>query len=300
VFKLVENVEEEFAQFLKGDLDETIVPSERTDEILADPQYQKYQFIRKPTLGLLFIAFNTRLKPFNDKRVRQAFNYAVDKETIVREITKMGSIPATGVLPPGMPGYDPDLQGYAYNLAKARQLLAEAGYPNGARFPVVQLWTVSKAESVKAELAAYQKYLAAIGVKVEIHVASDWTSFEAMVRAQKLPMFRLSWYADIPDPDNFFSPLLRSSDAGYYRFYGNPQVEQLLDQAMAALDDTRRIALYREVERMVMDDAPWITQHYYVSQRLYQPYVQGVEVNLLGDRAIPIRKIWFMQSPTKG
>jgi peptide/nickel transport system substrate-binding protein/oligopeptide transport system substrate-binding protein len=294
VFKIGENFEEEFAQFLKGDLEETIVPSGRTDEILADSKYQKYQFIRKPTLGILFIAFNTRLKPLDDKRVRQAFNYAVDKEAIVREITKMGSIPATGVLPPGMPGYDPELRGYTYNPTKARQLLAEAGYPAGAGLPVLQLWTANRAESTKAELTAYQKYLAAIGVKVDIHIAPDWTSYEAMVREQKLPMFRLSWYADVPDPDNFFSPLLRSSSAGYYRFYGNPQVEQLLDQALAALDETRRIALYRQAERVVMDDAPWIMQHYYVSQRLYQPYVQGMEINLLGERAIPMEKVWFM------
>jgi oligopeptide transport system substrate-binding protein len=298
VFKIGGTFEKDFDEFLKGNLEETIVPSERTDKILTDPQYQTYQFLRKPMLGLLFIGFNTHRKPFDDKRVRQAFNYAVDKETIVREITKMGSIPATGVLPPGMPGYDLDLRGYAYDPAKAGQLLAAAGYPDGAGFPVVQLWTFSKAESTRAELAAYQKYLAEIGVKVEIHFAPNWPSFEAMVREQQLPMFRLAWYADVPDPDNFFSPLLRSSGAGYYRFYGNPQVEQLLDQALAELDEARRIALYRVVERIVMDDAPWITQHYQVFQRLYQPYVQGVEVNLLGDRAIPMRKIWFVKGST--
>jgi peptide/nickel transport system substrate-binding protein/oligopeptide transport system substrate-binding protein len=296
LFKIGGSSEEEFAHFLKGDLDETIVPSKRTDEILTDPKYQQYQFIRKPTLGLLFIGFNTRLKPLDDKRVRQAFNYAVDKEAIVREITKMGSIPAIGVLPPGMPGYDPELRGYAYNPTKARQLLAEAGYPNGVGLPVLQLWTANKADSTKAELMAYQKYLAAIGVQVDIQFAPDFETLVAMISEQKLSMFRLSWYADFPDPDNFFTPLLRSGSAGYYRFYDNPQVEQLLDQAMAALDDTRRVVLYRQVERIVLDDAPWITQHYYVSQRLYQPYVQGVEVNLLGDRSTPLRKVWLRKN----
>lgn len=293
VFKIGSNAEEEFAQFVKGELEETLVPSERTDEILANPEYQKYQFVRKPTLGILFLALNTHLKPFDDKRVRQAFNYAIDKEKIVREITKLGSIPATGVLPPGMFGYDPDLRGYPYDPAKARQLLAEAGYPDGAGLPVVQLWTANRAASTKAELEAYQQYLARINVAVEIHYAADFKNLETMVREQKLPMFRFSWYADIPDPDNFFSPLLRSSGAGYYRFYGNPQLEQLLDQAMTELHEERRSDLYRQAERLVIDEAPWITQHYYVSQRLYQPYVHGVEANLLGDRAIPMRKIWL-------
>jgi oligopeptide transport system substrate-binding protein len=300
VFKIGGTFEEGFAEFLDGNLEETIIPSERTDEILTGPRYQKYQFIRKPTLSILYIGFNTHRKPFDDKRVRQAFNYAVDKETIVREITKMGSIPATGVLPPGMPGHDPDLRGYAYNPAKARQLLAEAGYPDGAGFPVVQLWTSSKVESTKTELAAYQKYLAEIGVTVEIHYAPDWRSFEAMVQEQKLSMFRMAWYVTAPDPDFFFSPLLHCNSAGYYKFYCNPQVEQLLDQALAELDEARRIALYRKVERIVMDEAPWILQHYHVSQHLYQPYVQGIEVNLLGDPAIPMKKIWFMKNSTKG
>jgi peptide/nickel transport system substrate-binding protein/oligopeptide transport system substrate-binding protein len=80
------------------------------------------------------------MKPFDDPRVRQAFNYAVDTQAIVQGITRMGNLKATGILPPGMPGYDPELRGYTYQPTKARRLLAEAGYPNGAGFPVVHLW----------------------------------------------------------------------------------------------------------------------------------------------------------------
>ena len=133
--------EAKFADFLQGNLEEALIPSAKTDEVRTDPQYQKFQRVRKPTLSLLYIGFHTQHKPFDDKRVRQAFNYAVNKEAIVRDITRMGSLPATGALPPGMPGHDPDLQGYDYDPAKAKRLLAEAGYPNGAGFPVVQLWT---------------------------------------------------------------------------------------------------------------------------------------------------------------
>ena len=116
VFKIVvgDKLEETFAEFLQGNLEETIIPSGKMDEVRTDPQYRQYQRVRKPTLSLLYLGFNTQLKPFDDKRVRQAFNYAVDTEAIVREITQMGSLPATGALPPGMPGYDPDLQGYRY------------------------------------------------------------------------------------------------------------------------------------------------------------------------------------------
>jgi peptide/nickel transport system substrate-binding protein len=302
VFKIVggSKWEERFAEFLQGHLEETIIPSEKTDEVHVDPQYQKYQRIRKPTLNLRYLGFNTQLKPFDDRRVRQAFNYAVNKESIVREIAKMGSLPATGALPPGMPGHDPDLQGYAYNPAKAKRLLAEAGYPNGAGFPVVQLWTSSKAESTKAELAAYQRYIAELGVQVDIHSAPDWPTYRAMLDQGKCPMFRLVWYADIPDPDNMLSPLLHSTGSFNLTFYRNPLVDQLLGQARKKLAYAQRLALYREVERLVLDDAPWIPQNYHVFEYLYQPYVQGVEVSLLGEWMIPLKKIWFKKGPIDG
>jgi peptide/nickel transport system substrate-binding protein/oligopeptide transport system substrate-binding protein len=233
------------------------------------------------------------VKPFDDRRVRQAFNYAVNKEVIVQEITHMGGLPATGVLPPGMPGHDPDLQGYDYQPEKAKRLLAEAGYPDGIRFPVVQLWSNHTAESTKAELAAYQRYLAELGVQVEIRFAPDWPTFKEMLKQGQLPMFRLSWSADIPDPDNMLSPLLHSTSPTNRTFYRNPLVDQLLEQARQKLPYAQRIALYREVERIIMDDAPWIAQHYEALDRLYQPYVQGVEVSLLGKRMIPLKKIWL-------
>jgi peptide/nickel transport system substrate-binding protein len=302
VFKIVPGgkLEERFAEFLKGNLEEAIIPGGRTEEVRTDPQYRQYQRFRKPTLSFLYIGFNTQLKPFDDRRVRQAFNYAVNKEAIVREITKRGALTAIGALPPGMPGYDPDLQGYYYHPEKAKRLLAEAGYPDGADFPVVQLWSVSKADSAKAELAAYQRYLAELGLKVEIHFAPDWPTYKQMLVQGQLPMFRLGWYADIPDPENMLSPLLHSTGSSNYTFYRNPLVHRLLERARREVDDTQRLALYREVERLVMDDAPWIAQNYYTFEYLYQPYVQGVEVSLLGSRAIPLKKIWFKKSLAEG
>jgi oligopeptide transport system substrate-binding protein len=305
VFKLVvgDKLEERFAEFLQGHLEEMIIPSGKLDEVHADPKYRPYQRVHISTLSLRYIGFNTQRKPFDDRRVRQAFSYAVNKEAIVREITPSGhrlspsiSITATGVLPPGMPGYDPKLQGYAYDPARAKRLLAEAGYPDGAGFPVVQLWSASKADSTQAELAACQRYLAEVGVQVEIHFAPDWPTYRAMLGHGQLSMFRLTWYADIPDPDNGLSPLLHSTGSSNYTFYRNPLVDRWLEQARGEVDEAQRLALYREVERLVMDDAPWIGQNYHVFEYLYQPYVQGVEINWLGPRATPMKKIWLEKS----
>ena len=302
VFTIGGTFEAKFADFLQGNLEEALIPSAKTGEVRTDPQYQKFQRVRKPTLSLLYIGFHTQHKPFDDKRVRQAFNYAVNKEAIVRDITRMGSLPATGALPPGMPGHDPDLQGYDYDPAKAKRLLAEAGYPNGAGFPVVQLWTASKAESSKAELAAYQADLAALGVQVDIRFEHDWPTFLTLLEQGQLSMFRLSWSSRIPDSDDALWHLLHSSSqkVSNFMFYSNPRVDELLAQARKELDYTQRIALYRQVERIVMDDAPWIPQHYHVFEHIYQPYVKGVEVSLLGDWAVPMKKIWFTQNLAEG
>jgi oligopeptide transport system substrate-binding protein len=258
VYKILvgDQYEETFARFLKGELEEAIIPSGKIDEVLANPAYQKFQRIRKPGLNTLYIGFNTQMKPFDDRRVRQAFNYAVDTRTIVQDITRRGSLVATGILPPGMPGYDPDLQGYTYHPAKAKRLLAEAGYPNGVGFPRVQIWTGGKSASSRAELTAYQAYLADLGVQADIRFASDWPTYKALLEQGKLPMFRLVWYADIPDPDNFLSPLLYSSSPTNRTFYHNPRVDQLLEQARKTVDEVQRIALYREVQHIVHDDAP--------------------------------------------
>jgi peptide/nickel transport system substrate-binding protein/oligopeptide transport system substrate-binding protein len=299
VFKIMvgAKLEETFAEFLKGNLEETMIPSGKLEEVRVNPHYRQYQHVRKPTLSLLYLGFNTQMKPFDDRRVRQAFNYAVNKEVIVRKNARLGHVPAVGALPPWLPGHDPDLQGYDYNPAKARELLAAAGYPNGTGFPVVQLWSNQQAESTKAELAAYQRYLADIGVQVEIHFAPDWRAFRARLEQGIFSMFRLVWLADIPDPDNVLFPLLHSTSLGNRTFYRNPRVDQLLEQARQEFDEAQRITQYREVEHIVLHDAPWITQHYTILEYLYQPYVQGVEVSLLGKRDIPLYKIWLKQSP---
>jgi oligopeptide transport system substrate-binding protein len=299
IFKIVGGVklEQTFAEFLKGNLEETVIPSGKLEEVRVNPQYRRYQHVRRPTLSLLYLGFNTQIKPFGDRRVRQAFNYAVNKEVIVREVSKMGNVPAVGALPPWLLGYDPDLQGYDYNPAKARELLAEAGYPNGTGFPVVQLWSGHEAKSTKAELAAYQKYLADIGVQVELHFTSDWPAFRARLEQGTLSMFRLIWLTDMPDPDNVLFPLLHSASPANRTFYHNPRVDQLLEQARQELDEAQRITLYREVEHIVLHDAPWITQHYSILEYLYQPYVQGVELSRLGKRDIPLHKIWLKHSP---
>jgi len=296
VFKISpdKQFEEDFTSFLKGELEETVVPSSKGEEIRKNPHHLPYTYLTKPLLHLLYIGLNTQKAPFTDRKVRQAFNYAINRKAIVEEIRQgVCSVSAKGILPPSMPGYDPDLVGYYYNPRRAKQLLAEAGYPGGKGIPVLELWFSSKEDTVRKELEAYQEDLAEVGITVEIHQAADWPTFMTILEEKKPAMFRLAWYSDIPDPDNFFYPLLFSQSKINRTSYRNAEVDRLLEEARSRTDYQQRIRLYQDIEQLVLDDAPWISQHHSAFEYLYQPYVQGITTNALGAHYILMKKVWL-------
>ena len=295
VFRVGQQDEQSLKAFLDGQLEESMLPSSKLGD-LDHPSYRRYTHLRKPTLHLLYIGFNTRKAPFTNFKVRQAFNYAINKNAIVREIRKGDSNVAKGILPPGMPGYDPSIEGYDYNPKRARELLAEAGYPEGKGLPTIDLWYSTKEETAPREMIAYQTDLAAIGVTVTIHRAKHWPDFKTMLIAGKPLMFRLGWHSDIPDPDNFFFPLLYSQSRTNRTFYHNPQLDPMLEAARRETDYLQRVKIYRDIERLTLADANWISQHHRVFESLYQPYVRGVEINSLGAPYIPMKKIWLYKN----
>ena len=295
VFRVGQQDDRSLKTFLAGKLEESMVPSSKLGD-LDNPSYRRYTHLRKPTLHLLYIGFNTRKVPFTNPKVRQAFNYAINKNAIVREIRRGNSNVAKGILPPGMPGYDPSIEGYYYNPKRAKQLLAEAGYPEGKGLPTIDLWYSTKEETAPREMIAYQTDLAALGVTVTIHRAKNWPTFKAMLTEGKPLMFRLGWHSDIPDPDNFFFPLLYSQSRTNRTFYHNPQLDPMLEAARGETNYLQRVKIYRDIERRTLKDANWISQHHRVFESLYQPYVRGVEVNSLGAQYSPMKKIWFLKN----
>ncbi|QTA84275.1 ABC transporter substrate-binding protein [Desulfonema magnum] len=294
-FRIYPNVEWEkiFSDFEKGLLDQSLIPSHKY-ELISNPDYKnRYTVISKPGLNLVYIAMNSALKPFGDRRVRQAVSYAADTATIVSEITKRGSVPAKGVLPPGIAGFNPRFKGYSYDPRKARELLAEAGYPGGKGIPPLEIWTVSKSESVKNEILAYQKYLADIGIQLIPKVATNWKEFIGLVNEKKVPIFYMAWYADYPDADNFLHVLFHSESKTNRMGYSDPETDKLLEQARKEMDYMTRVKLYQEIEKRVMQDAPIICQHINSFNYLFQPWVNGIHMNHLGAIYLPFQKIWI-------
>jgi len=283
------NVQQDMARvFQRGELEETPIPPQYIEELLAAGQYQ---IIRKPTLSIRLLGFNLERPPFDQPEVRQAFNYAIDKVRMNQEIQGDRYAVARGILPPGMPGYNPEVQGYSYQPDHAKALLIQAGYPHGQELPPVTLVSNVKSEEVRQESQFVQRYLAAIGVQVDLKEIDDWPTFRNALALGEFQMFRYGWYADYPDPDNFLYPLFHShSQTNYFRYH-NPVVDDLLDRARLETNDLRRVKLYREAEQLIMHDAPGLMLLHHVYEGLFQPYVEGIEVNALGGSYIPMRKI---------
>jgi peptide/nickel transport system substrate-binding protein/oligopeptide transport system substrate-binding protein len=296
-YHIIKNYQEILAEFAKGtleDVDLTLTSQEGTS-LSRDP---RFRFVRKPLLATAFLWLNTSQGPLSKRKLRQAINYAIDREAMISTIRQDRHVQARGILPLGMPGYSPDLAGYAYDPARARQLLAEAGYPEGKDLPLLELWTSSKNTAVVQEQEAIKRDLERLGIRVELFTAESWQQYTTEVLGKRPgAMYRYSWFADFPDPDNFLFSLFHSQSSDNYANYSNPAVDHLLEQARSEDDYLKRIALYRQAEELIMADAPVVNLMYYTGEYLFQPYVQGIELNALGGQYIPMKKIWLDATP---
>jgi peptide/nickel transport system substrate-binding protein len=274
--------------FERGELEESPIPPERRQELLVS---NTYKLIRKPVLSVLLFGFNFERPPLNQLEVRRAFNYAVDKIRMNHEIQANRYVVARGILPPGMPGYNPEVQGYSYDPNKAKALLTQAGHPGGTGLTPVTIGSTLKSTETRQESEAVQQYLTNIGVQAELGGFEDWPAFQRALEAGETQIFRYAWYADYPDPDNFLYPLFHSQSANNYFRYRNSTVDELLDEARRETDDLRRVKLYREAEQLILNDAPGVMILHRTYEELFQPYVEGIEPSALGDPYISLRKV---------
>ncbi|TAX89965.1 ABC transporter substrate-binding protein [Rhizobium leguminosarum] len=210
-----------------------------------------------------YITLNTKVKPFDNVKVRQALNMAINKDRITR-ILNGRATPANQPLPPLMPGYDKAFTGYAYDVAKAKALLAEAGYPDG--FETVLYSTNTDPQPRIAQ--AIQQDLAAVGVKAEVRALAQANVISAGGTEGEAPMIwsgGMAWIADFPDPSNFYGPILGCAGAvpgGWnWSWYCNADLEKRAVAADSMSDPAKaaeRTAAWGKIFTDIMADAPWI------------------------------------------
>lgn len=220
-------------------------------------------------------AMNVEMPPFDNIEFRRAINAAIDRDELAK-IRSAALRPGYGPVPPAVPGYDETVK-QKFDLDAAREHMKRAGYPNG--YPGVLTYTVYKQglNEYMGQILAQQ--LAKIGVRMEIRIV-NYPTFIALRGRRKGAAFGPGfWQQDYPEAGSFLEPLFHSrsisdEDANNWSFYKNARVDELIDAARAEPDEPRRMAIYKEAQQIICDDAPWAFTNYYRWYVQHQPYVR--------------------------
>jgi oligopeptide transport system substrate-binding protein len=282
----------EWLKFETGALDvlSAIPPAEFT-YVMKTPRL-KALTLSRVTLSTDYLGMNCQMPPFTDLRVRRALNYAINKDKLLAVFNHRG-VAARGILPPGLPGFDPTLQGYPYDPAKARQLLEESAIPKNF---APQLWM--RADQTEMMLAqSIQQDLALVGLHVVLKPVAWPPLLEAVRQPHTVELVLSGWEADFPDPENFLQVLFARNQWGTNNnaFYYNPEVDALFAKAAPLNDMNERYNLYARAQRIIVSDAPWVFLYYPITYLIRQPWVHGYVLNPM--RPTRLERIWLDPHP---
>nr|WP_292292035.1 ABC transporter substrate-binding protein [Marivita sp.] len=238
------------------------IPPAQFLQVMGDPA-QSENVIEGGQLHTGYITLNTQMAPFDNVDVRKAVNMAINKDRIVKIINGR-AVPANQPLPPTMPGYADDYEGYAYDPAKAQEMLAEAGFPDGFK---TELFVMNVDPNPRIA-QAIQQDLKEIGITAEIRSLAQANVIAAGGEADQAPMIwsgGMAWIADFPDPSNFYGPILGCSGAvqgGWnWAWYCNEDLDARAAEADAMTGEENaqaRLDAWRQIYLDVMADAPWV------------------------------------------
>ena len=274
-----------------GEIDLTMdVPPDSLAELRKDPDIVVAE---TNSSAVWYIALNTRHPILKDRRVRQALNYAVNKEAIIRDILKGTAIVARGPMSPVYgPYYEENLQKYPHDPEKARALLKEAGHAGGFDITFMVPESGSGMQSPVEMATVIQANLAQVGVRAKIQTM-EWGAY--LKKYLEAPdMAEMSWNPSIGDPDHMMYMLLSSDrfppafNAG---FYHNEKVDDLLRKGRTTIDEKARVPLYKEAQRLVVEDAPWIFVDHGKQVIIHRKRVQGFKLHPNFD--LVLTQVWL-------
>lgn len=296
----------EFLEFMKGNLDLLSGMDGRgnyTEELVDEnskitPKYagkfiiESQPYLNTEYLGILINDVNKKFgnNPLKQKLIRQAINFGFDREKLVSNLRGNIGAPAIyGIVPPGMPGFsDKQVKGYRYNPAKSRELLAEAGFPGGKGLPEI---TLSCTEKRKDIFEFIQHQLNEIGIKSKIDI-NPAAVHRQMVARSLTQVFWASWIADYPDAENYFALFYSKNQTpigpNTTRF-SNSYFDNLYEKSQTQTNDSSRFALYREMDQLLMDEAPVIPLYYDQVLRIYPSNftnLKGNPMNMLNLKTV--------------
>lgn len=278
VFRPIVDDNARVSEMLSGGTDLTIeVPP---DNIATFTSSKSSIYYQQPGPHLWYLILNSKTKPFDDKRVRQAANYAINKGAMVNDLLKGDATVASGLTPPAFKwAYDAALKPYPYDPARAKQLLAEAGYANGVDVTFYVTESGSGMLSPVLMGTAIQADLEAVGIHAKIETY-EWNTFLAKLlpkMPQGVGMAEMSFMTQDPDMHPFLA--LRTGAPVNSGGYSNPKVDALIDAGRTEQDETKRAAIYKQLQEVVYDDAPWVFVANWKQNAVSGANVKGFELH---------------------
>ena len=251
------------------------------------------QWVHRPSLSLFFYGVNTEHPLLSDSRLRKALSLAVNRDELLKEVYNNQFEAASTVLPPGMPAHNRDVPVVKEDISLAKDLISQITGPGSSAPLKLEIVSASQSAFAQAEFKYIQERWRSIGIETSIKYITDWQAYENYLQSDAMQLFRFSWTADMPDPDNFLQPLFGSSSPVNFSNYSNPAVDGLLKEAAGTVDEVKRAGLYQRVEQTVMEDHPIIPLFYLSIDRVYQPYVNGINNTPLGWQAVRLHRTWL-------
>lgn len=246
--------------------------------VLYDVQGRS-DFYQSPRLETIYLTLNERQAPFGDARVREALAHALDKKALAREAFNNFAHPTNGMLPPGIPGYNPQLRGAGYNPNLARHLLALAGFPGGRGMPEIAYPVDQNAQSLVLAHALEDQWRRVLGVRMRL-VQYTHSRYLDILSRLDYQIAVIDWTADFPDPSNFLTQLLHTGSPNNNGHWSNATFDGLTDRAdRMAPGDPARFGLYHRAEEMAMDAAAAIPLVNPTAGILLRQKIQGMQIS---------------------
>lgn len=259
-----------------------------------------------PALAIQFYGFQNQGEIFSDKKVRQAFNYAIDRERLCLYTLQGDGRPATYGFVPPYTGYPyQNIKGFSYDPGKARSLLSEAGYPNGRSFPACTLYFNSGGTTNELLAVAIQNQLKEnLNIDVKIQMMKQKQLIEYF-ESGEADFWRSAWVADYPSPENFLNMFYgkyvpddksKMSLVNFSR-YKNPEYDKVFEMALREVDETKRMDLFAQCDQMIIDDAVVMPIYYDTYQRLIQTNIANFPINAMEYR--DFTRVYFVKEVKK-
>ena len=279
VFKPVENTVTEERMFRAGQLHVTSnVPA---DKISTYRKSNSTELKIAPYLGTYFYRLNIKTPQLQDRRVRRALGMAIDREKLVENITKGGQIPAYTMTPPGTMGYYPT-SNLAFDPEGAKNLLSEAGYPNGEGFPVIEILYNTNEGHRKIAVALQEMWKDYLNIDIKL-LNQEWKVYLATESAGDYQISRGGWIGDYVDPNNFLDMFLCGGGNNRTGWCNEEYDRLILEVAPSQSSHEERLAVFQQAETMLLDDMPIIPVYTYTSVKLVDSSVENLDGNIMNQ-----------------